>query len=153
MPFARGRTESRTGALRDATSTRTSTTTRWATRRRMHSVFGSSPRPDCRARDTQRVRSFLVPSAARCERDEHLERRSSNVEVVSRDRGRRRDARRAEALKYDTRARRELRTDPESALLAFELRASAIGDEIGVREERLVRRDRGVRAAHRTALG
>ena len=33
------------------------------------------------------------------------------------------------------------------------LRASAIGDEIGVREERLVRRDRGVRAAHRTALG
>jgi len=64
-----------------------------------------------------------------------------------------RDARRAEALKYDTRARHELRADPESALLAFELRASAIGDEIGVREERLVGRDRGVRAAHRTALG
>ena len=64
-----------------------------------------------------------------------------------------RDARRADALKYDARARRELRADPESALLAFELRASAIADEIGVREERLVRRDRGVRAARRSALG
>jgi len=64
-----------------------------------------------------------------------------------------RDARRAEALKYDTRARRELRTDPESALLAFELRAAGVGDETGEREQRIVRRDRGVRAGRRSASG
>jgi len=64
-----------------------------------------------------------------------------------------RDARRAEGLMSDTRSRRELRVDPEGTLLAFELRAGEIGDETGVREERLVQRDRGVRAAYRTALG
>ena len=64
-----------------------------------------------------------------------------------------RDARRAGALMADARSRRALRVDPESALLAFELRAGGIGDETGEREERIVRRDRGVRGAHRTALG
>ena len=64
-----------------------------------------------------------------------------------------RDARRAEALMADARSRRALRLDPESALLEFELRAGGIGDETGEREERIVRRDRGVRGAHRTALG
>jgi len=63
-----------------------------------------------------------------------------------------RDARRSEATRYDANARRALRTDPESALLAFELRAGGIGDETGEREERIVRRDRGVRAARRSAL-
>ena len=62
------------------------------------------------------------------------------------------DARQSEAMRYDARARRALRTDPESALLAFELRAGGIGDETGEREERIVRRDRGVRAARRSAL-
>jgi hypothetical protein len=47
--------------------------------------------------------------------------------------------------------RQSLRGDPESALLAFELRAGAIGDESGEREERVVRRDRGVRGARRNA--
>ena len=64
-----------------------------------------------------------------------------------------RDARRAEAFVYDARSRRALRIDPEGALLAFELRATAIGDEAGEREMRIVRRDRGVRAARRVALG
>ncbi len=64
-----------------------------------------------------------------------------------------RDARRSEAMRYDANARRALRTDPESALLAFELRAAEIGDDTGKREERIVRRDRGVRAARRSALG
>ena len=64
-----------------------------------------------------------------------------------------RDARRSEAMRYDANARRALRTDPESALLAFELRAAEIGDDTGEREERIVRRDRGVRAARRSALG
>jgi hypothetical protein len=64
-----------------------------------------------------------------------------------------RDARRSEAQRYDTRARRALRTDPKSGLLAFELRAGVIGDETGEREEQTVRRDRGVRAARRSALG
>lgn len=64
-----------------------------------------------------------------------------------------RDARRSEALRHDARARRALRTDPEGALLAFELHAGAIGDETGAREERIVRRDRGVRAAGRASLG
>ena len=63
-----------------------------------------------------------------------------------------RDARRSEALWYDARGRHALRTDPEGALLAFELRAGAIGDETGERAERTMRRDRGVRAAHRGAL-
>jgi len=58
-----------------------------------------------------------------------------------------RDARRAEALLDDPRSRRALRIDPEGALLAFELRAGAIGDETGERERRIVRRDRGVRTA------
>lgn len=58
-----------------------------------------------------------------------------------------RDARRAEALIDDPRSRRALRIDPEGALLAFELRAGAIGDETGERERRIVRRDRGVRTA------
>ncbi len=64
-----------------------------------------------------------------------------------------RDARRAEALMSEPESRRALRTDPESALLAFELRASAVGDEAGERETRIVRRDRGVRTARRSALG
>ena len=63
-----------------------------------------------------------------------------------------RDARRAEALLADARARRALRLDPEGALLAFELRAGGIGDETGEREGRIVRRDVGVRGARRTAL-
>jgi len=64
-----------------------------------------------------------------------------------------RDARRSEAMRYDAKARRSLRTDPDGALLAFELRAGAIGDEIGEREARIVRRHRGVRAARQSALG
>lgn len=60
-----------------------------------------------------------------------------------------RDARRAETLMADSRSRGALRIDPEGALLAFELRASAIGDQEGQRETRIVRRDRGVRAARR----
>ncbi len=62
-----------------------------------------------------------------------------------------RDARRAEALMADTRSRRALRIDRESTLLAFELRAGAIGDESGERETRIVRRDRGVQATRRNA--
>ncbi|TMC79355.1 MAG: hypothetical protein E6J15_01055 [Chloroflexi bacterium] len=62
-----------------------------------------------------------------------------------------RDARRAETLLYDARSRRALRIDPEGALLAFELRAGAIGDEMGEREARIARRDQGVRAARRNA--
>ena len=62
-----------------------------------------------------------------------------------------RDARRAEALMNDARSRKVLRTDPEGALLAFELRAGAIGDETGEREARIEGRDRGVRAARRKA--
>jgi len=62
-----------------------------------------------------------------------------------------RDAGRADALMHDARSRRALRIDPEGALLAFELRAGAIGDESGEREARIARRDRGVRAAHRNA--
>jgi hypothetical protein len=64
-----------------------------------------------------------------------------------------RDARRAEALISDANSRRALRIDPEGALLAFELRAGAIGDEAGEREARMVQRDRGVRGARRKALG
>ena len=62
-----------------------------------------------------------------------------------------RDARRAEALVDDARSRRALRIDPDGALLVFELHAGAIGDERGERGTRNVRRDRGVRAARRTA--
>jgi hypothetical protein len=62
-----------------------------------------------------------------------------------------RDARRAETLVNDARSRRTLRVDPESALLAFELKAGAIGDDLGERETRILRRDRGVRAARGTA--
>ena len=61
-----------------------------------------------------------------------------------------RDARRAEALIHDSRSRRALRVNPEGSLLAFELRAGAIGDETGRSETRMVMRDRGVRTA---ALG
>ena len=63
-----------------------------------------------------------------------------------------RDARRSEAFLSDGRARRALHDDPDGALLAFELRASAVGDDEGEREERIVRRDRGARAARRAAL-
>ena len=62
-----------------------------------------------------------------------------------------RDARRAEALIHDARSLRALRINPEGALLAFELRAGAIGDESGERENRMVQRDRGVRAARSSA--
>jgi len=58
-----------------------------------------------------------------------------------------RDARRAEALVRDGRSRHALRSDPERALLSFELRAGAIGDEVGERDTRRTRRERGVRAA------
>jgi hypothetical protein len=61
-----------------------------------------------------------------------------------------RDARRAESLVADARLRRALRVDPDGALLAFELRAAAIGDESGEREERIVRRDRGVQIRRRS---
>jgi hypothetical protein len=64
-----------------------------------------------------------------------------------------RDARRAEALMDDPRSRRALRIDPDGALLAFELRGAAVGDGVGERETRIVRRDRGVRIARRSALG
>jgi hypothetical protein len=64
-----------------------------------------------------------------------------------------RDARRAEALTSDAAARRALRSDPEGALLSFELRAAAVGNEKGEREGRTVRRDRGVRAGRQIALG
>jgi hypothetical protein len=63
-----------------------------------------------------------------------------------------RDARRADALMYDPGSRRRLRIDPEGALVAFELRVGAIGDETGERETRIVRRDRGVRAARRALV-
>ena len=59
------------------------------------------------------------------------------------------DAQRAERLMSDASSRRALRTDPEGALLAFELRATAVGNEAGEREARTERRDRGVRAARR----
>ena len=62
-----------------------------------------------------------------------------------------RDARRAESLMADTRSRRALHIDREATLLAFELRAGAIGDTSGERETRIVRRDRGVQAARRSA--
>ena len=62
-----------------------------------------------------------------------------------------RDARRAEALLNEADARRALRIDLDGALLAFELRAGAIGDDSGEREARIVRRDHGVRAARRNA--
>ena len=62
-----------------------------------------------------------------------------------------RDARRAEALIHDAGSLRALRINPEGALLAFELRAGAIGDESGERENRMVQRDRGVRAARSSA--
>ena len=62
-----------------------------------------------------------------------------------------RDARLAEALMSDARSRRASRIDPEGALLAFELRAGAIGDETGEREARIVRRDRRVQAARGNA--
>lgn len=62
-----------------------------------------------------------------------------------------RDARRAEALMYEARARHALRVDTEEVLLGFELRAGAIGDEAGEREMRIVRRDRAVRAIRRNA--
>jgi hypothetical protein len=62
-----------------------------------------------------------------------------------------RDARRAEALMGNTKSRRALRIDPAGALLDFELRAGAIGDESGERETRMVQRDRGVRAARTNA--
>jgi hypothetical protein len=62
-----------------------------------------------------------------------------------------RDARRAEALVGDARSRRALRIDPDAAILAFELRSGAIGDESGGREARSVRRDWGVRNARRNA--
>ena len=62
-----------------------------------------------------------------------------------------RDAQRADALMADARARGALRLDPEDALLAFELRSAAIGDESGERAGRIVRRDRGVRASRRNA--
>lgn len=55
------------------------------------------------------------------------------------------DASRAEGLMHDARARRALRSDPDGALLAFELHAGLIGDEVGERETRIVRRDLGAR--------
>jgi hypothetical protein len=62
-----------------------------------------------------------------------------------------RDARRAEALIGDPKSRRAIHVDPEGALLAFEVRAGAIGDDSGERETRILMRDRGVRSARRSA--
>jgi hypothetical protein len=62
-----------------------------------------------------------------------------------------RDARRAESMLSDARSRRAFRVDPRGALLAFELRAGAIGDEAGERDARVARRERGVRDARRNA--
>jgi len=62
-----------------------------------------------------------------------------------------RDARRAEALWSDARTRRALRSDPEGALLRFELRAGATLDDAAARQARTERRDRRVRAARRGA--
>lgn len=59
------------------------------------------------------------------------------------------DARRAEAFMYEARSGRTGRTDPDGALLAFELRATSVGDEAGERETRTERRDRAARAARR----
>jgi hypothetical protein len=61
-----------------------------------------------------------------------------------------RDARTAEALIGDPRSRRSLRTDPEGAMLAFELRAPRVGDETGERQTQVTRRDRRARTV---ALG
>jgi hypothetical protein len=60
-----------------------------------------------------------------------------------------RDARRAEALMNEPTSRRALRIDPEGALLGFEVRATATGEQTGERETRIVRRDRGVHAMRR----
>jgi hypothetical protein len=51
----------------------------------------------------------------------------------------------------DTTSHRALRADPDGALLAFELRSGAIGEDAGERETRTVQRDRGVRAARGNA--
>jgi hypothetical protein len=61
------------------------------------------------------------------------------------------DARRAEDLMLDSRARARLRTDPERTLLLFELRAQVNEDQIAMRAARIERRDRGVRQARRAA--
>ena len=62
------------------------------------------------------------------------------------------DARRAEALRYDTNARRAVRADPESALLVYELRAGLIGDGAGQRRSRSERRERAFRPARGNAV-
>jgi hypothetical protein len=64
-----------------------------------------------------------------------------------------RDARRSEALMNDAAARLALRSDPEGALLSFELRTAAAGDENDERENQMLQRRRGVRAARQTVLG
>src|SRR5437867_2635898 len=86
----------------------------------------------------------------RCERDDITGGGRAMSKLIRVFEAAMRDARRSEAMRYDETARRALRTDPESALLAFELRAGGIGDETGEREERMMRRDRGVRAGRRT---
>jgi hypothetical protein len=59
------------------------------------------------------------------------------------------DAKRAEDLMLDARARESLRADPERTLLLFELRAQVTEDQVAMRASRIERRDRGVRQARR----
>jgi hypothetical protein len=61
------------------------------------------------------------------------------------------DARRAEGLMGDPRTRRVLRTDPERALQAFELRAQEIAESVAVRRARAEQRDLAVVTAQRRA--
>src|SRR2546430_792548 len=149
--FASGPSASRDGVPRDATSSPTSTTTRWATRRRTRFACGSWPRVDCRLGDIHGVRRCLFRCAPRCERQRITEGGRAMSKLIRVIEAAARDARRAEALLNEADARRALRIDPDGALLTFELRAGAIGDETGEREERILRRDRGVRAARRNA--
>jgi len=59
------------------------------------------------------------------------------------------DAHRAEDIMRNAGARRALQTDPERALLTFELRARDFREDSGMRAARAERRDLGVRNARR----
>jgi hypothetical protein len=64
------------------------------------------------------------------------------------------DAGRAEELIGDPRTRRALRTDPERALLVFEMRAQEIAESIAIRKARTEQRDLAVATTQRlTAAG
>src|SRR2546430_3179548 len=152
--FASGPSASRDGVPRDATSSPTSTTMRWATRQRTPFASGSWRPPDRLTVANETSNAFAaVCSGARCGASVRASptggrAMSKLIHVIE---AATRDARRAEALLNEADARRALRIDPDGALLAFELRAGAIGDDSGKREERIARRDRGVRAARRNA--